>query len=75
MKMTKNGVTTTKRAGSEQYQTFRYLNRTKHTTVILFQYDYRYTWGELFSCVGKSLEDCRSQRDAHALKVAEVNNW
>ena len=30
----------------------------------LVQYDYRHTDGELFSCVKKTLEDCRASRDA-----------
>lgn len=29
-----------------------------------YQYDYRHTTdGELFSCIGKSLEECREKRD------------
>jgi hypothetical protein len=35
-----------------------------------YQYDYRYTNGELFSTIAKSLEECRKQRDEWLL-----NKW
>lgn len=28
-----------------------------------YQYDYRHTNGELFTCIGKSLEECRQKRE------------
>lgn len=28
-----------------------------------YQYDYRHSDGELFSCIGKSLEECQQKRD------------
>lgn len=30
---------------------------------VMVQYDYRHTDGELFSCVAKTLEECRTKRD------------
>ena len=29
----------------------------------LYQYDYRHTDGELFSCIAPTLEECRNERD------------
>jgi hypothetical protein len=46
--------------GCEQYERFRSSALRKD----LIQYDYRHTDGELFSCVKKTLEDCRAARDA-----------
>ena len=61
MTMTANGVTTTKAAGQEQYDTFsRKVGRKSKKYV---QYDYRHTDGELFSCVKPTLADCRAARD------------
>ena len=57
-KMTQNGVTTTKAPGQEQYETFT-ASGTRY-----YQYDYRHTDGELFSCVRKTLDRCRAKRDA-----------
>lgn len=48
-------------AGSERYETFSF--RIGRKTVKRVQYDYRHTDGELFSCVGKTLEDCRERRN------------
>lgn len=48
-------------AGSENYETFGI--RIGRKTVSRVQYDYRHTDGTLFSCVGKTLEDCRKRRD------------
>ena len=47
-KMTKNGVTTTTNPGQEQYETF--IRKDRGKTKKYFQYDYRHTDGELFSC-------------------------
>lgn len=48
-------------AGSENYETFK--ARIGRKAVSRVQYDYRHTDGALFSCVGKTLEDCRKRRD------------
>lgn len=45
--------------GAEQYEKYR-CGITKKTR---YQYDYRATDGELFSCTKLSLEDCRAARD------------
>jgi hypothetical protein len=45
--------------GCEQYEEF-YSNALHRDLV---QYDYRHTDGVLFSCVKRSLEDCRAARD------------
>ena len=61
-RMTKNGVTTTNATGQEQYETFTsHLGRKPQRMV---QYDYRHTDGRLFSCVRKTLEACRTARNA-----------
>lgn len=44
-------------AGEEQYQAFHYRDKS------FIQYDYRHESGELFSCVGPTLEKCREKRD------------
>ena len=60
--MTENGVTTTNAPGQEQYETFTsHLGRKPQRMV---QYDYRHTDGRLFSCVRRTLGDCRAARDA-----------
>ena len=60
--MTENGVTTTNAPGQEQYETFTsHFGRKPQRRV---QYDYHHTDGRLFSCVRKTLEDCRAARDA-----------
>ena len=46
-------------AGSENYETFS--TRIGRKRVKRVQYDYRHTDGELFSCIGGTLEDCRIQ--------------
>lgn len=48
-------------AGEERYA--RYTQHIGRKKVPMVQYDYRHTDGELFACVGKSLEDCREKRD------------
>lgn len=57
MSITENGISTTRLNGQEQYETFT-ANGKKH-----YQYDYRHTNGKLFSCVAKTLADCRAKRD------------
>ncbi len=55
-RMTANGVSTTTTPGTEQYEVFYigYRHRSKR-----YQYDYRHTDGELFSCVAPTLTECR----------------
>lgn len=60
-RMTINGVSTYQTAGTEKYEKYQTTIRRKRTT--LFQYDYRHTDGELFSCVRPTLEECRHLRD------------
>lgn len=60
--MTQNGVSTTTQLGTEKYETFIASGR-RWKGVVNFQYDYRHTDGELFSCVKTSLEACRAARD------------
>ncbi|MBD5358135.1 MAG: DUF3873 family protein [Bacteroides sp.] len=59
-RMTANGVSTTTAPGTEQYEVFYigFRNRSKR-----YQYDYRHTDGELFSCVAPTLTECRRKRD------------
>ena len=60
--MTENGVSTCRKAGSEQFEKFQTgIGRRKRTLV---QYDYRAYEGELFSCVAPTVEECRRRRDA-----------
>lgn len=46
--------------GGEQYETYTPAIRKARKRV---QYDYRHTDGELFSCVKKTLDECRVARD------------
>ena len=56
-RMTENGVSTCRTAGTEQFEKFQTgFGRRKRTLV---QYDYRASDGELFSCVAPTLEECR----------------
>nr|DAT61953.1 MAG TPA: hypothetical protein [Caudoviricetes sp.] len=48
-------------AGKENYTTFS--TRLGRKQVKRVQYDYRTPEGDLFSCVGQSLDDCRRKRD------------
>jgi hypothetical protein len=53
--------------GEERFEEFevmpgRFRCAGKHRRRV--QYDYRTPDGRLFSCIGKSLEDCRRRRDA-----------
>ena len=58
MKSDVNGCATVEN-GQEKSERFTAGGRT------YYQYDYRTPAGELFSCVGRSLMDCRTKR----------NNW
>ena len=65
MNMNINGCSTCK-PGEEQYE-FYYSDIVRKNLV---QYDYRTPDGQLFSCVGISLEACRKKRD----KWVKFNN-
>lgn len=43
--------------GCENYETFTWRRKT------YYQYDYRHTDGELFSCCAPTLKQCRERRD------------
>ncbi len=60
-RMTANGVSTTTTPGTEQHEVFYtgYRSRRKKH----YQYDYRHTDGELFSCVADTFSECRHRRD------------
>ena len=60
-RMTANGVSTTTTPGTEQYEVFYTGFRTRRKKH--YQYDYRHTDGELFSCVAPTLKECRQRRD------------
>ena len=62
IEITVNGISTTVEQGQEQYETFTY--KVGRKTKKAYQYDYRSVDGELFSCIKKTLEDCRAERDA-----------
>jgi len=53
MRMTRNGISTTE-SGSERYEKCRICGRE------MVQYDYRTEDGRLFSCVRKTLDECRN---------------
>ena len=59
-RMTQNGISTTQ-AGQEQYETFYSAHHGKKISRVM--YDYRHTYGELFSCVAPTLKECRQRRD------------
>lgn len=56
MKSDVNGCATVA-AGSEQWEKCKVMSRP------MYQYDYRHTDGELFSCMGRTLEICRIKRN------------
>ncbi len=57
-----HGCSICKDVGQECYTTYESgFGRNRYT---MYQYDYRHTDGELFSCCAKTLEDCRARRDA-----------
>ena len=60
-RMTAHGVSTTTTPGTEQYEVFYTGFRTRRKK--LYQYDYRHTDGELFSCIAPTLKECRQSRD------------
>ena len=69
-RMTANGVSTTTTPGTEQYEVFYTGYRTRREKH--YQYDYRHTDGELFSCVASTLKECRQRRDEWLNK--KINN-
>lgn len=60
-KLTANGVSTTTTPGTEQYEVFYTGYRTRRKKH--YQYDYRHTNGELYSCVASTLKECTQRRD------------
>lgn len=48
-------------AGQENHTTYN--TKIGRKSVKRMQYDYRTPEGELFSCIGTNLEDCRRKRD------------
>ena len=68
-RMTAHGVSTTTTPGTEQYEVFYNAYRPRHKH---YQYDYRHTDGELFSCVAPTLKECRQRRDEWLNK--KINN-
>ncbi len=70
MKTDTNGCSTTV-AGDENYEPFYSPVLRKN----LIQYDYRTNDNRLFSCVGKTLEDCRRKRDIWLSKNIIETFW
>ena len=68
--MTANGVSTTTTPGTEQYEIFYIVFRPRRKR---YQYDYRHTDGELFSCVAPTLTECRRKRDEWLNRKASTN--
>ena len=50
-------------AGRENWTTFRFSGYLGKKYGEMFQYDYRTKDGELFSCIAKTLKECRERRD------------
>lgn len=57
-----HGCTLCNAPGQERYE--RYSSKIGRKVYSGFQYDYRHTNGELFSCCAPTLEECRRRRDA-----------
>ena len=60
--------------GQEQYEKFTTMIRGAKSR---YQYDYRHTDGELFSCVKPTLKECRAARDVqrHEKQVEALAAW
>ena len=58
--LNKNGVSITQAPGEEKFVKYR---PVAFKGRIFYQYDYRHTDGELFSCVKPTLDECRAARD------------
>ena len=68
--MTGNGESRTTTPGTEQYEVF---DIDFHYQSRRYQYDYRHSDGELFSCVAPTLTECRRKRDEWLKKKATYN--
>ena len=69
MKTDRNGCSTCP-TGEERYEEF-----TSRKGMKFIQYEYRHANGELFSCVGKTLEQCRDARNKWLLTVATDTDY
>ena len=49
--------------GEEQYEKFQKRVKGTRTMRNVYQYDYRTPQGELFSCIGRTLDSARRKRD------------
>ena len=58
--LNRNGVSITQAPGEEKFVKYR---PVAFKGRIFYQYDYRHTDGELFSCVKPTLNECRAARD------------
>ena len=58
--LNRNGVSITQAPGEEKFVKYR---SVAFKGRIFYQYDYRHTDGELFSCVKPTLDECRAARD------------
>ena len=58
--LNRNGVSITQAPGEEKFVKYR---PVAFKGRIFYQYDYRHTDGELFSCVKPTLDECRAARD------------
>ena len=58
--LNRNGVSITQAPGEEKFVKYRPVTFKGR---IFYQYDYRHTDGELFSCVKPTLDECRAARD------------
>jgi hypothetical protein len=67
--MTNGNVLDPKNIGPGQEQHAEFYSKIKKRKMV--QYDYRSQSGTLFSCVGKTLEGCRRQKDEW-LKLMEI---
>lgn len=58
-----HGCSTCTTPGTEKYEKFQ-IRGLRNKRLTRYQYDYRHTDGELFSCCAPSLEVARQRRDA-----------
>lgn len=58
--------------GQEVFEYYNY--PTSYGDVQKVQYDYRTPDGILFSCIGRSLEECRERRDAWLFRIRVAQN-
>jgi len=66
------GISTTLSPGQEQHK--RFTHKKGAMTRFYYQYDYRHTDGELFSCVKLTLPECRAARNDWLAKK-EATTW